>query len=776
MARQKKTRTKRTVSNGQKLIIVESPAKARTIRHIVGSNFYVASSMGHVRDLPESKLGVDLENDFKPHYVTIPSRRKTVQQLRKVAQKASEIYLASDPDREGEAIAWHIAQLLKHPDIKRIEFHEITKPAVLRALRNPRDIDMNLVNAQQARRVLDRIFGYTLSPLLWSKVARKLSAGRVQSVALRLVCEREREIQNFVPQEYWTITALLTPQDRDEPFQAKLLKKGDAEIHIPNEQEAMRIVDELRPLPFKVIQVERKDKIKRPPPPFITSTMQQEASRKLGFSPAQTMRIAQQLYEGLDVGEEGTVGLITYMRTDSTRVAPEAVKEARELISDAYGEQYLPEKPRFYRPKRSAQDAHEAIRPTSVMRRPEDLEPYLDKNQLALYRLIWQRFVASQMANAIYDTMRIDISASDYLFRATGSRVKFDGYLVLYQESKEEDEEEEEAKWLPDVHEGELLHLLDLLPEQHWTKPPPRYTQATLVRALEKHGIGRPSTYAPIISTIIKRGYVEVRNRKLHATPLGMLVNDQLVAHFPDLINVKFTAQMEEQLDAIEDGQVNWVDVVRYFYDPFMRALERAKHNMEQFKGVETDEQCPACGQRMIIRYSRHGPFLACSGYPKCKTTKPLPVETDEGVTESVEGVEGEPHTDEVTTVESERTCPTCGAPMIKRYGRAGLFWGCSKYPQCRTTLPLDDEPVIACPVEGCDGVLRPRIARRGRYKGRLFYGCSKYPECKVVLPGRPTGEKCPQCGSLLIEIKHRSTTQVKCSSPDCDYTQPEHE
>jgi DNA topoisomerase-1 len=694
-------------SAGDKLIIVESPTKARTIQSIVGKDFKVISTMGHVRDLPESSFGVDVDNGFTPKYVIIPTRRKIVQELRKAAKQAREIYIASDPDREGEAIAWHVSQLVSHPNVKRIEFHEITRKAVLQALQSPREIDMHLVEAQQARRVLDRIFGYNLSPLLWSKVARGLSAGRVQSVALRLVCEREQEIQNFVPQEYWTITVLFTPEGRDEPFKAQLIKHAGEDINIRSEQEAMRISEELKKLQYEVCDFKREEKLRTPPPPFITSTLQQEASRKLGFNPEQTMRIAQQLYEGLEIGDEGAVGLITYMRTDSTRVAPEALLEAREAIARFFGEQYLPESPRQYRPKRSAQDAHEAIRPTSVMRHPNDVKPYLTSAQLDLYRLIWQRFIASQMAEAVYDTMRIDIVGGDYLLRANGSKLKFDGYLAVYQEGKDEDEEEvEEEGLLPEVSVGERLRLIDVIPEQHWTKPPPRYTQATLVRALEKHGIGRPSTYAPIISTIIKRGYVEVRGKKLYATPLGMLVNEQLTSHFPELVNVKFTAQMEEHLDAIEEGHADRVSVVRYFYEPFMRALERAQRDMGQFKGVETDDVCPRCGSKMVIRYSRHGPFLSCSGYPRCKFT-----------------------------------------------------------------MPMNGDEAYPCPAEGCDGYLRPRRARKGKFKGRLFYGCSNYPNCTVMLPGKPTGERCPKCGAPIIMIERKSKVIVKCSSSECSFS-----
>ncbi|MFN4180370.1 MAG: type I DNA topoisomerase, partial [Armatimonadota bacterium] len=604
------------LSSGKKLIIVESPAKARTIRQIVGDEFAVESTMGHIMDLPERKFGVDLENGFTPQYVIRPKRKEVIKRLKEVAKEASEVYLASDPDREGEAIAWHVAQVIKRPDAKRIEFHEITKPAVLKALQNPRDIDTNLVNAQQARRVLDRIFGYTLSPLLWQKIRRNLSAGRVQSVALRLVVEREREIQNFVPQEYWSIIATLTPEDRDAPFNARLVQIGERKVTTPereterterevsgeqkeqgssekkdggivisNEFEAKALTEILGQARYFVLKVERGERKRTPPPPFITSTLQQAASRQLGFNPTRTMRIAQQLYEGVDLGEEGTVGLITYMRTDSPRVSEVAQAQAADFIRQNFGDAFLPPKPRQFKARKSAQEAHEAIRPTSVFRTPEKVKPYLTDEQFALYTLIWKRFVASQMADAIYDTLTVDIIAKDeerwirdgdeipewlrgineFLFRATGRLLKFEGWLKVYEVDADEEEESEEGMNIPDLTEDEPLKLLSLQPEQHFTKPPARYTQATLVKALEELGIGRPSTYAPTVDIIVKRGYVELKGKQLVPTPLGMLVCDKLVQFFPDLLSVDFTAQMEGRLDDVEEGKQDWQEAVRHF-------------------------------------------------------------------------------------------------------------------------------------------------------------------------------------------------------------------
>lgn len=782
----------------KKLIIVESPAKARTIRQIVGSDFIIESTMGHIMDLPERKFGVDLENGFRPEYVIRNKRKDVIKRLREIAKQADEVYLASDPDREGEAIAWHVAQVIKRPDAKRIEFHEITKPAVLKALEHPRTIDENLVNAQQARRVLDRIFGYTLSPLLWQKIKKNLSAGRVQSVALRLVVEREREIQAFVPQEYWSITATLTPEDREAPFDAKLVQIGERKVTTPeketerngetekrgngetkddkgivieNEQQAKALVAILEAARYSVLKVERGERKRTPPPPFITSTLQQAASRRLGFNPTRTMRIAQQLYEGIDIGAEGTVGLITYMRTDSPRVSEVAQAQAKDFIRQNFGEEFLPPKPRQYKARKTAQEAHEAIRPTSVFRTPESLKPFLEPDQLALYTLIWKRFVASQMADAIYDTLTVDIIARDreqgtgngdglpewlkgvneFLFRATGRALKFAGWLAVYgvstgrQSEVSEDEEEEEGEGgmnIPELTEGELLRLLGLKPEQHFTKPPARYTQATLVKALEELGIGRPSTYAPTVDTIVKRGYVELKSKQLIPTPLGMLVCDRLVQFFPDLLSVGFTAQMEDRLDDVEEGKEDWRSTVQRFYEPFKTALENAKEGMSKEGGLTTEQKCPLCGATMVLKFSAYGPFLACSRYPQCRALIPM----EEGAT---------------------KECQQCGNLMVRRGNEGGRYFLCLR---CGTVEPADGGELVSCP-QCREGFLVSRTVRKGRMKGRLFYSCSRYPDCKFAIWDKPLPKPCPQCGGLLVEKRPRNgDAMAVCLNDGCGF------
>lgn len=782
-----------TLSRGKKLIIVESPAKARTIRQIVGDEFAVESTMGHIMDLPERKFGVDLENGFTPQYVVRPKRKEVIKRLKEVAKEASEVYLASDPDREGEAIAWHVAQVIKRPDAKRIEFHEITKPAVLKALQNPREIDTNLVNAQQARRVLDRIFGYTLSPLLWQKIKKNLSAGRVQSVALRLVVEREREIQNFVPQEYWSITATLTPEDRDAPFNARLVQIGERKVTTPeretpsenetsdkqekdsaekkdggivisSEAEAKALVDVLKRAKYAVLRVERGERKRTPPPPFITSTLQQAASRQLGFNPTRTMRIAQQLYEGIDLGDEGTVGLITYMRTDSPRVSEVAQAQAADFIRQNFGDAFLPPKPRQFKARKSAQEAHEAIRPTSVFRTPEKVKPYLTDEQFALYTLIWRRFVASQMADAIYDTLTVDIVARDggrgtrngdeipewlkdaneFLFRATGRLLKFEGWLKVYEVEADEEDENEEGMNIPDLTEDEPLRLLSLQPEQHFTKPPARYTQATLVKALEELGIGRPSTYAPTVDTIVKRGYVELKGKQLVPTPLGMLVCDKLVQFFPDLLSVGFTAQMEDRLDDVEEGKQEWQEAVRHFYEPFRKALELAKKRMSKEGGLTTDQKCPLCGAPMIVKFSAYGPFLACERYPECRALIPM----EEGAT---------------------KDCPNCGSVMVRRGNDSVRYFLCIK---CGSVEPTDGQELVKCPECGV-GVLVPRTVRKGRMKGRTFFSCSRYPDCKFATWDKPLANPCPKCGGLMVEKRPKDGEPVAvCLNSECNYTE----
>ena len=694
------------------LVIVESPAKARTINKYLGKDFRVMASIGHIKDLPKNKLGVDIDKDFEPHYEIIRGKAKVIKELKKASKDADIIFLGPDPDREGEAIAWHIKEVLngrREGIIKRVLFNEITEKGIKEAIAHPTEIDKNKVDAQQARRVLDRLVGYQVSPLLWEKVRMGLSAGRVQSVAVRLICEREREIESFVPQEYWSITALF------EGFEAKLVKKDGKKITISTEEEAKSIVRELKGETFKVEEVEQKQRKRNPAPPFITSRLQQEASRRLGFSAQKTMVIAQQLYEGVDLGEEGPTGLITYMRTDSHRIAPEAIQAVRGYIEKTYGKEYLPKKPNVYKSKKTAQEAHEAIRPTNMKYTPEYVKPYLTEDQWKLYELIWKRFVASQMHHAILDQTRVSIGAGKYTFQAVGTVVRFHGFTILYEEKT--DEESEEEKKLPPLEKDMVLKLLDLVARQHFTQPPPRYTEASLIRELEEKGIGRPSTYALILSTIQDRGYVVKEKGRLKPTELGFLVTELLVKSFPDILNVKFTAHLEEELDRVEEGKLKWIDVIKEFYSRFREDLERAKEEMQTIKGQEepTDIPCKKCGRMMVIKWGKNGKFLACPGYPECKTTMDFRVD-EKGKIVPVENTEY-----------VEQKCPNCGGPMVIKSGRFGRFIACSRYPECKTTLPLSTG--VPCPEEGCNGMLVERRSRRGR----TFYGCSKYPACKYV-------------------------------------------
>ena len=701
-------RTKQSlpVASGKPVIIVESPAKTRTLTKILGNAYTIEASMGHVRDLPKSKLGVDIDNDFQPTYTPLPDRKDTLSRLQAVTQGAPAVYLATDPDREGEAIAWHIQQALGLHNAQRIEFNEITASAVQRALQNPRAIDLHRVNAQQARRVLDRLVGYQISPLLWRKLRggrNALSAGRVQSVAVRLIVEREREIRAFTPEEYWKITATLTPKTEHFPFDAELRQKGDAKIELKTEADANAVLNDLQGATYIVESVEKRQRKRTPPPPFITSTLQQEASRKLGFSAKRTMQIAQQLYEGVELGDEGAAGLITYMRTDSVRLSNEALQMARDFIQAHYAPDYLPNKPRQYKTKSGAQDAHEAIRPTDVNRTPDAVKPYLTPEQYRLYDLIWKRFVASQMAEAQLEVTSVNIRARDYLFRASGTVVLFDGFLCLYQEGKDTIErEEEELPPLPALQQGELLELLQLTPSQHFTQPPPRYTEATLVKTLEQNGIGRPSTYATILSTIQERGYVALENRAFKPTPLGEAVNDFLVKHFPELFDVPFTARMEQELDEIEEGKADWVQVVRAFFEPMQRQVQSASSSDERV---------------------------------------------------------------EIPVVETDRACPTCGAMMVLRTGRYGQFLACSRYPDCKTTLPAGATGV-RCPV-----CATGEIVQRKSKKGRVFYGCTT-KGCSLLTWDKPTGALCPKCNAPLIEktLKRAQQRIIACSNAECDY------
>ncbi|MFB0519107.1 MAG: type I DNA topoisomerase [Acidobacteriota bacterium] len=785
--------------NSSSLVIVESPAKAKTIGKYLGKGYIVKATMGHIKDLPPKKLGVDVLNDFQPTYIVLPFRKRYLSDIKKASLAVSQIYLASDPDREGEAIGWHLAQELKdrEKDIYRIWLTEITPGGLSRALQSTGKIDMNKVNAQQARRILDRLVGYKISPLLWRKVKGGLSAGRVQSVALRLICDRERQIEGFVSEEYWTITANLSAYS-PPPFNAKLLQKNKKKVEIGNQTQAERIIKELKQLPFLVEDVAVSKRVRRAPPPFITSTLQQEASRRFGFPVKKTMSLAQRLYEGMEVGKEGRVGLITYMRTDSLRVASEAIGKARQWIKENMGEEYLPAHPIIYKNKKLSQDAHEAIRPTSVPRHPLKIKEYLDKDEFLLYHLIWTRFIASQMPPARYEVTTVDVKAGDYLLRATGSVLKFPGFLKVYEKVLDLSPEEPSSTEppLPPLSPGESLTLNKITPEQHFTQPPPRYTEASMVKELEEKGIGRPSTYAPILSTIQERGYVRKEKKSFIPTELGCLVTDLLVENFPDLLDVGYTARMEEELDAIEDGEKGWVETLQVFYTGFEEELERAKKEMRNLKKerIATEEVCEKCGSPMVIRWGRFGQFLACSRYPDCKSTREL--------------IDQPPHKE---GEEPPQVCPQCGQPLVIKKGKYGKFYACSAYPECKTTLPLHppaqveldercprcNEPLVMksgrngkfiacrnypqckyirhketgvnCPVEGCQGQL---VERRSR-KGKVFYGCSSYPKCTFALWHKPVPRQCPRCGSPYMIEKRQKGKVVKhhCPNEDCRFS-----
>lgn len=818
---------------GKNLVIVESPAKAKTINKYLGPDYTVLASLGHIKDLPAKDLGVDIENNFEPTYEIIPdskkrNNKKIVAELKKAAKSSEAIYLAADPDREGEAICQHLAEEIvpKRPakPVYRVMFNEITKNAIAEAFKQPKQVDKNLVEAQQARRVLDRLVGYKVSPILWKTIGGRLSAGRVQTVAVRLVVEREREIEAFVKTEYWTITANLSAA-MPPAFDARLLRIDEktlktakfdedlkaGEIHLKTAEDANAIVAEAEKQDFIVQSVSTKERKRNPAPPFITSKLQQEASRKFGFPVKKTMTIAQRLYEGVEIGEEGSVGLITYMRTDSTRVSDAALGEVREFIGNRFGDKYLPAKPNIYKSKKDAQDAHEAIRPTDVNRTPESLADKLSPDELKLYRLIWQRFVASQMTPAVFDQTTIDIAAGRFLFRATGSVQKFDGYLKVYQEAKEEKssdsaEEDDDERTLPAVKTGEKLTLNSLTPEQHFTEPPPRYSEATLVKALEEKGIGRPSTYAAIMTTIQEREYVEKIDGRFHPTPLGVTVNDLLIESFDDIFNEEYTARMEEELDEIEEGKLDWRAALREFYEKFERDLSAAAENIKNKKttAIPTDEICENCGAGMVIKFGRFGQFLACSNYPECKNTREVSKQKE--ISENGNGDQSE--------TEAIPPCELCGREMALKKGRFGTFYGCTGYPECRNIRkipkgsqkptappePLDEK----CPKDGahlvrregrfgefiacsnypkCDYVKRetlgiqcPKdggeiVVKKSR-RGKVFYGCANYPKCDEVYWDKPVAEKCPKCGSpiLLEKTTKREGTVRYCKNEECDY------
>ncbi|SEK26216.1 DNA topoisomerase I [Paenibacillus sp. cl141a] len=672
------------------LVIVESPAKAKTIGKYLGSKYIVKASMGHVRDLPKSQIGVEVENDFNPKYITIRGKGSVLKELKDASKKVKKVYLAADPDREGEAIAWHLAHALELDDTQslRVVFNEITKTAVKDAFKTPRKINMDLVNAQQARRILDRLVGYKISPILWKKVKKGLSAGRVQSVAVKIILDRENEISAFVPEEYWTITAKLAI--KGSAFEAKFTQLNGAKKELTNEQEVNEILEAIRDASFQVGEVKERERQRHPSPPFTTSSLQQEAARKLGFRAAKTMSVAQQLYEGVELGKEGTVGLITYMRTDSTRISGTAQEEAKDYITEKYGDPFVPESPRQYSKKAAnAQDAHEAIRPTSVLRDPESMKPFMSRDQLRLYKLIWERFVASQMSSAVLDTLSVDITAGNTVFRATGSKVRFPGFMKVYVEGND-DGTTEEDKYLPELHSGDILEKQDIEPKQHFTQPPPRYTEARLVRTLEELGIGRPSTYAPTLETIQKRGYVAIEEKKFMPTELGELVIEQMEQFFPEILNVEFTANMEEDLDHVEEGSEDWVKVLAEFYESFEKRLEVAEEEMKEIEIEDevSDEICEKCGKPMVYKLGRFGKFLACSGFPDCRNTKPIV--KDIGV-----------------------SCPKCkeGHVVERRSKKGRVFFGCDRYPEC-DFVSWDKPSTKPCP--NCSSLMVEKKSKQG--------------------------------------------------------------
>ncbi|MGO9830654.1 MAG: type I DNA topoisomerase [Myxococcaceae bacterium] len=749
-------------SGARYLVVVESPAKAKTIKKYLGAGYSVKASVGHIKDLPKSKMGVDVEHGFKPEYVVIKSKEKALGELKKFAQTADTVYLATDPDREGEAIAWHISEELRHPNAVRVLFNEITKKAIQAAIAHPLALDRSKYDSQQTRRILDRLVGYEISPILWAKVRRGLSAGRVQSVAVRLVVEREREIKAFVPVEYWTLDAELEGEE-PPPFVARLAKLDGAKAEVSDRATAEALVQELRGADFTVAKVDRRERRRNAPAPFITSKLQQDAANRLHFTAKKTMTLAQRLYEGVELGEEGQVGLITYMRTDSVRLSPDAVEALRGFIRTRYGQEALPDEPVIFKGRKSAQDAHEAIRPTSLDYPPERVRPFLEPDMARLYELIWNRFVACQMKPAVYDATTADISAGRATFRASGSTLKFAGWLAVYGEAPVEEEpekpqpgeevQEPSSGALPPLAEGDVLQLRQLLHEQHFTQPPPRFTEASLVKELEEQGIGRPSTYAAILSVIQDKKYVEKLEGRFHPTELGKITTEELVKHFPHEMDVTFTAGMEEKLDRISEGEAKWKNVLQEFWDPFKVTLAQAAVQMRDVKREETptDITCEKCGKPMSIKWGKMGRFLACTGYPECKSTKDF-----KEVDGKVVPVEVEP-TDEV--------CEKCGKPMVIKRGRFGRFLACSGYPECKSSKPLSIG--VACPT--CKvGYLTERRSRRGK----AFFGCNRYPDCTFAAWDRPLPEACPSCASpyLLQKYSKRDGASVVCPNKECGY------
>ncbi|HWE52910.1 MAG TPA: type I DNA topoisomerase [Bryobacteraceae bacterium] len=796
------------------LVIVESPAKAKTINKYLGKDYVVMASLGHIKDLPKKDLAVDVDNGFRPKYEVIEGKKKLMQELRDAAKKVGSIYLAADPDREGEAICWHLQEELKPKKSDkegtkffRVMFNEITKKSIEKAFEKPTAVNINLVDAQQARRVLDRLVGYKISPLLWDKVRRGLSAGRVQTVAVRVIVEREREIRAFIKQEYWTIDANLAGKKRPY-FDARLIRAGEETPVIADQAASDTLVADIDGGQFVVKTVGTKEKKRNPVAPFITSTLQQESSRKLRFSVKRTMALAQQLYEGVELGSEGAVGLITYMRTDSTRVSDDAVTEVREFIGGKWGSPYVPGAPNIYKSKKDAQDAHEAVRPTSAMRTPDEMAPFLAEDQLKLYRLIWMRFIASQMNPAIFDQTSIDLNVkgkggTEYTFRATGSVMKFDGFLAVYEEGKDQKDEEDDelAHKLPAVEEGEELKLLSMKPVQHFTEPPPRYNEATLVKKLEADGVGRPSTYASILSTIQEREYVTKEGGKFKPTELGMVVTDLLLESFNDIFDVKYTARMEQDLDEIEEGKMDWREAMGDFYERFMKDLGNAEEHMTNIKRMEkpTDLTCDKCGKPLVIKWGKHGSFLACTGYPECTYTRELEVDL--------------PDIDKADLSDQgdEEYCENCGRPMVLKKGRFGTFFACSGYPECKTTKQIGaaQKKAVVQLDEKCPQCANNLVQKYGRFgeftacsnypackyikqktigvkcpecsegevverrskRGKTFFGCNRYPDCEFVAWSKPVPEKCPECGNpYLVEKYLKAGSFLQCPAAGCKY------
>lgn len=758
----------RGTSVSKPLVVVESPTKVRTIKKYLGKEYNVAATVGHIKDLPGKEMGIDVENGFKPKYSYIPGKQKVVKSLKQAAGDTNEVFLAPDPDREGEAIAWHTAEVLKKKgrSFRRVLFHELTKNSIRKAMAEPEDLDRSKYEAQQARRILDRLVGYQVSPLLWRKVKGGLSAGRVQSVAVRIICERERAIQAFVPEEYWSITAHLN-SDVPPPFTAKLVKKDGRKIKIPDEKTTRQILQDLDGENFVVDKIRKKAIKKNPLPPFTTSKLQQEAIRKLRFSARKTMTIAQQLYEGIDLGPGEPVGLITYMRTDSTRIAAEAAVEAQQLVLERFGREYALDKPRYFENKKKVQDAHEAIRPTSVLNTPEEVKPHLSGEQYALYQLIWQRFVASQMAQAVIDQLSLSIKAGAYIFTASGSTVKFPGFMALYMSVDDQaasDTEQKKPK-LPELAEGDKLNLDKLDPKQHFTMPPPRFSEASLVKELEENGIGRPSTYASILSTIRGKGYVDLVKSYFRPSELGFIVNDLLVQNFPEVFDVEFTAKMEENLDQVESEKINSLQVLDGFYKPFKKDLDSAFDGMLSVKGVgmPTGLDCPECSKPLRIKVGKNGHFLACSGYPDCTYSSDY-TRDEKGNVQPVK-----PSDEEAT----DKNCEKCGMPMVVKRGRYGDFLACSGYPECKNTQSLNSNGSgkaigVSCPQKDCSG----EIVERSSKRGKLFFGCNRFPECTFATWDMPIARQCPDCDAdfLVEKTTKKEGTFITCLTEGCGF------